>query len=281
MNKDEVIKAGSALEKSLENKTHQVSLDILKQLQETLHATDTLLRETKIGLSVGKLRKHPDKRIADLSSEIVRKWKQDVDDAKSRGSKPAKSPIQGTKNGEKKEPRTVDSDGVSLPKLSDPVRVNCVKLAYNSLAVDADSSISPKSILGRAEAIELCTYKAHDCKPEGPYKQRIRTLCLNLKGDNVSLRREVMSGDLDVETFCKMTPAEMASDERKALNKKLQEESIFQSLAATNTKASTDAFKCGKCGKNETTYYQMQTRSADEPMTTFVTCSNCGKKWKF
>jgi transcription elongation factor S-II len=26
---------------------------------------------------------------------------------------------------------------------------------------------------------------------------------------------------------------------------------------------------------------QMQTRSADEPMTTFVTCVNCGNKWKF
>lgn len=24
-----------------------------------------------------------------------------------------------------------------------------------------------------------------------------------------------------------------------------------------------------------------QTRSADEPMTTFVTCTNCGNKWKF
>lgn len=40
-------------------------------------------------------------------------------------------------------------------------------------------------------------------------------------------------------------------------------------------------FRCGKCKTYKTTYYQMQTRSADEPMTTFVTCHNCGNKWRF
>ena len=39
-------------------------------------------------------------------------------------------------------------------------------------------------------------------------------------------------------------------------------------------------FKCRKCKSTKTTYYQMQTRSADEPMTTYVTCKNCGLKWK-
>ena len=40
-------------------------------------------------------------------------------------------------------------------------------------------------------------------------------------------------------------------------------------------------FKCGKCKTYKTSYYQLQTRSADEPMTTFVTCHNCGNKWRF
>ena len=40
-------------------------------------------------------------------------------------------------------------------------------------------------------------------------------------------------------------------------------------------------FKCGKCKSKKTTYFQLQTRSADEPMTTFVTCKDCGNNWKF
>jgi DNA-directed RNA polymerase subunit M/transcription elongation factor TFIIS len=42
----------------------------------------------------------------------------------------------------------------------------------------------------------------------------------------------------------------------------------------------TSEFKCRKCKQRECSYYQLQTRSADEPMTTFVTCLNCGNNWK-
>lgn len=42
----------------------------------------------------------------------------------------------------------------------------------------------------------------------------------------------------------------------------------------------TTQFRCGKCRNNKTTYYTMQTRSADEPETIFITCLVCGKKWR-
>ena len=43
--------------------------------------------------------------------------------------------------------------------------------------------------------------------------------------------------------------------------------------------AATDMFKCGKCKKRECTYYEYQTRSADEPMTQFIRCLNCNNRW--
>ena len=53
-----------------------------------------------------------------------------------------------------------------------------------------------------------------------------------------------------------------------------------------NTMKISSDFTCSRCKKNgevsdQCTYYQLQTRSADEPMTTFVTCLNCGKRWRF
>ena len=47
-----------------------------------------------------------------------------------------------------------------------------------------------------------------------------------------------------------------------------------------NIEASTDTFTCRKCRSKKCTYYQMQTRSADEPMTVFVTCLDCSTRWK-
>jgi transcription elongation factor S-II len=37
---------------------------------------------------------------------------------------------------------------------------------------------------------------------------------------------------------------------------------------------------CGKCKGNAVSYSQAQTRSADEPLTTFCECTLCGNRWK-
>lgn len=44
--------------------------------------------------------------------------------------------------------------------------------------------------------------------------------------------------------------------------------------------AMTDMFKCGKCKKKECTYYEVFSRSADEPAVIHVRCINCGNSWK-
>ena len=47
-----------------------------------------------------------------------------------------------------------------------------------------------------------------------------------------------------------------------------------------SVQASTDTFTCRRCKKNICTYYQLQTRSSDEAITTFVTCLTCDNRWK-
>ena len=78
-----------------------------------------------------------------------------------------------------------------------------------------------------------------------------------------------------------MRSEELASNVRKAERESIQQQNLHNAKGAEAQEAETDAFQCGKCKQRKTRYYQMQTRSADEPMTTFVTCVNCNNKWKF
>ena len=58
--------------------------------------------------------------------------------------------------------------------------------------------------------------------------------------------------------------------------KKMKDENRY----TPKIEASTDNFTCYKCKSKKCTFYQLQTRSADEPMTTFVTCLDCSNRWK-
>jgi len=60
----------------------------------------------------------------------------------------------------------------------------------------------------------------------------------------------------------------------------LKNKKKMEKLSLAKIEQGTSIFKCGKCRLNNCTYFQMQTRSADEPMTTFVTCLNCQNRWK-
>ena len=42
----------------------------------------------------------------------------------------------------------------------------------------------------------------------------------------------------------------------------------------------SDTYQCPKCGQRKTTYTQVQTRSADEGMTSFITCAACKHRWR-
>ncbi|KAE9608776.1 hypothetical protein Lal_00020070 [Lupinus albus] len=116
----------------------------------------------------------------------------------------------------------------------------------------------------------------------GAQKVKYRSLMFNLKDqNNPDFRRKVLLGVIEPERLINMSTSEMASERRKQEIQKLEEKALFECERGAQPKATTDQFKCGRCGQRKTTYYQMQTRSADEPMTTYVTCVVCNNRWKF
>ena len=108
------------------------------------------------------------------------------------------------------------------------------------------------------------------------YIDRLRSVYINLKKPNVV--ELILEKTIPAKDLAFMTHQEICPDKWKKLieDKKVRDKQKYE----PNIEASTDNFTCNKCKSKKCTYYQLQTRSADEPMTTFVTCLECGKRWK-
>lgn len=108
------------------------------------------------------------------------------------------------------------------------------------------------------------------------YIDRMRSIYTNLVNDK--LRNNLMNKEITPKNLAYMTHQEMDPEHWKDLIDKKRKRDANK--YNNNTQASTDMFTCRKCKSKRCTYYELQTRSADEPATIFVTCLDCGKNWK-
>ena len=108
------------------------------------------------------------------------------------------------------------------------------------------------------------------------YIDRLRSIYLNLK--NPEILEQIQTEAIQAHTVAFMTHQEMRPDKWKELidAKIIKDKHKFEN----NVEASTDTFTCRKCKQNKCTFYSLQTRSSDESMTTFVSCTICGNRWK-
>ncbi|XP_064192299.1 transcription elongation factor A protein 3 isoform X3 [Anguilla rostrata] len=163
----------------------------------------------------------------------------------------------------------------------DSIRDKCIEMLSAALRTDddyKDFGTNCESMAAEIEDYILLEIKATDMK----YKNRVRSRISNLKDPkNPGLRKNVLAGAIELQRIASMTAEEMASDELKQLRNILTQEAIREHQMAKTGGTTTDLLQCAKCRKKNCTYNQVQTRSADEPMTTFVLCNECGNRWKF
>jgi transcription elongation factor S-II len=109
------------------------------------------------------------------------------------------------------------------------------------------------------------------------YSDRLRSIFINLK-QHKHLIDLIEEKKIKAHELAFMSHQEMDPERWKSL---IQAKSIRdQNKYEQNSEATTDTYICRKCKSNKCTYYQLQTRSADEPMTTFVQCINCSNRWR-
>ena len=169
--------------------------------------------------------------------------------------------------------------------ITDEIRNNVVQKLDNIIGIKVVSRLIEKSIYNYT--IHLAKEKNikrnwHNNIFRGLYFSKIRSIYSNLDkesyiGNDTFLDR-ILNKEIDVNTIAELTIYDIFPENWKyILEQKSKRDKLKYEL---KPEAMTDAFKCRKCGSRSTSYYEVQTRSADEPMTQFITCLDCGTRWK-
>ena len=115
------------------------------------------------------------------------------------------------------------------------------------------------------------------------YVNKIITIYNNLDKKsyvkNENFLDRILSGEINPSEIASLTPQEININHwKKYIDRQSANDDFLYSRTAGNR---TQEYKCGRCKERNCTYYQLQVRCSDEPMTTFVNCLNCGNRWSF
>ncbi|CAF3094299.1 unnamed protein product [Rotaria socialis] len=308
MSEEEIGKINRKLQKMIDKSEVDESMarDFLIRLQES-RITLSILQKTGIGKTVNNLRRViANDDLSTVAKSLLKNWKKLVPESSSVPvNKDDKQTIptnnnnnnnnnsqhsqeingstgknfESSKSIERQISQTSTSSYTSASQTHDEIRLKSRDLIASAFSISElpEGSADPVDLAGR---VEDAIFK--DIKDTGvKYRNRIRSRISNLKDlKNPNLRTNVLIGFITPERLATLTAEEMASDALKQERSKLNESAINEHQLAMDEGTGTDLIQCGKCKQNNCAYTEAQTRSADEPMTLFVFCKNCGHRWK-
>ncbi|CAF0971692.1 unnamed protein product [Adineta ricciae] len=280
-----------------------IARDLLGRLQES-RITLGILQKTGIGKTVNNLRRLiATEDVSTIAKGLLKNWKKLVPESTSanKDEKQTASASGSSNNNSQNSQETNVTSGKNSDsskaserqpsksassssnftglQTKDDVRLKSRDLLAGALSMVElpEGSADPVELAARCEDAIFNELKDTSVK----YRNRIRSRVANLKdAKNPNLRINVLLGLITPERLAVLTAEEMASDALKQERTKLTGLAINEYQLATDEGTGTDLIQCRRCKQNNCAYTEAQTRSADEPMTLFVFCKNCGNRWK-
>lgn len=169
-----------------------------------------------------------------------------------------------------------------VPTVEDPYRLRLIDLLKRAIRLH-DEKVEDVKLDQITREIEYGIYESSkNSKNENDYRENIRRILSALKRLSNDLAKRLINGLIDPLDVYSMTDDQLSSSDTqtfiKAIDIEQKAASRSDNILVSGMK--TDEFKCSKCKKRNTVYTQKQTRSADEPMTLFIRCLECGNEWK-
>lgn len=274
-------------------------LECLDEVPMTLQ----ILTSTLIGATVAKFKSN--ETLGPLAKSLIKKWKKIAKEEESNGTS-EKNNNSGTKNTASTSSCVSSMWSELAPNrqticeklypLFCMVKSDIIEAGMNVDAVDeclARTTVEVELAINSFADSELAKTNNTGARNKA-YVDKVRSIAFNLK-KNTQLSQNLVFGAVTGDELVHMSAEQMASaDQRKARAAQAQklidskrldwdqanEDKINEMCGIKGELLKASLFTCGRCKSVKTTSTQKQTRSADEPMTVFVLCLNCGNRWK-
>lgn len=255
------------------------------------------VRASGVGTELAKLTKSWSDTVSEAAKTVIATWKNALKaEAPARptapvraASTPSRAPAASPVVSPAMEHRPPVA-GTSIPEVVKPVTndrkrdVIIAKLAAAMASVldeAPDMELTMDAVEAMAQHVEAALHAQFE-RDEHAHKTKFLQLLRSLRdATNPSLRLRVMVGHLAPAELVQLSATELAPEQ---VQKEIQELKSYNKEASKMRKpqqqVTTQFGACGKCKHPKTSYFMMQTRSADEPMTIFISCVNCGHSWR-
>lgn len=234
--------------------TSRQVIDDLTEL-DSLDLTKDIISKTRIAIPISKLSKLPkDTLIKKLATDLFSKIQQIT-------KRPTTPQNMTNVKGETKEFEKAKVSSHFIKQLTD-----VYKDGYKH---------TPEEIAGKIVS-DILEFE----DPHTKYNFLINLITDHIKENEFHFKEKLLKGEITPSEFVSLTKDDVLTKEDKEKIKKINEENMNKAMVPKPPSFSSKNYTCPKCHKNNVSFMQLQTRSADEPMTTFFTCGDCGYKWK-
>ena len=272
----------SDLNEGIKSKNYKKIENILDSLNDIKMNVD-LLKSTQIGKIVNKLKKNTGHtNIIKKSKELVLKWKKEINYSPKKNIIKKNYEINNhNNNNNNNNKNNSNSDDNTIDWKTGNETKDKMRKKFISLLKPNNNNDNNYEYINIACDIETELSKYYENKPNNKdMLTKYRDLAFNIK-KNEELKEDILNGVYAPSKLVTLSNEELA---KKSLQKK-RKETVDQQIKELQGKnagmetSNTKEYKCGKCKQRNCRYSQAQTRSADEPMTIFVSCLTCGNKY--
>eukprot|EP00818_Percolomonas_sp_WS_P001056 CAMPEP_0117447888 /NCGR_PEP_ID=MMETSP0759-20121206/7109_1 /TAXON_ID=63605 /ORGANISM="Percolomonas cosmopolitus, Strain WS" /LENGTH=562 /DNA_ID=CAMNT_0005240241 /DNA_START=108 /DNA_END=1796 /DNA_ORIENTATION=+ len=310
---DELRDLHNQLTDAEQQKNESQQIYVLKYIDERCIIGISQLRKIKIARDISQLRKSNNEQIKRLATVITSRFKsivkrmtdnnnvvgggQNNNDKSRTVAKDTPSAARGDSQSQSQGDEDTESSSAELSKEEKAAIVKDIKERVDMQSLDplrAYFRVQIASVLATQKSkiensltiackIEEAVYSNH-MKQTGAnksqYKSQLNSIKFNLRDtNNPDFCRNVESGAISADKLAIMKSQDMASKEIQQRRRDIKKEEIRKSTVAKAEARAGGLFKCFKCKSDKVHTYELQTRSADEPMTVFCSCI-CGHRWR-